>query len=521
MIYTIPHTVEHSASLYPNKEAFRYGKETLTFSELDLKSNQLANYLVDSGVVKGDRVAIYMHRCLETAIAMYGILKSGAAYVPLDSSAPHKRTRFLIDDCGIEFMLTTEKQKKKLNKLYEESTPLKKVIGIAEHQTISCVDWGTIFSAPLENYRKTEILGQDLAYIMYTSGSTGAPKGIMHTHNSGLAYAKLSANLYGLHSDDRLANHAPLHFDVSTFAYFGGPLVGATTTIVSDAHTKMPVSLAALIAAEKISVWYSVPLALSQLVQTETLNDYDFSSLRWVLFAGEVFTIKYLKELVNCWPHANYSNIYGPAETNQCTNYNFDASTVIGDYLPIGKVWENTEYKIISSEDKEVPVGEAGQLAVRSATMMLGYWNNETLTQNSFYKKKIADNLTHVFYRTGDLVKKDKNGDLLFLGRADRQVKIRGYRIEIDEVEAVLGQHEKVKEAAICVIENSKGEKQLLAAVLLKIGVHIEINELMGYCRSQLPVYALPSEISILDDFPRTGSGKIDLTKIKELLSAL
>ena len=142
-------------------------------------------------------------------------------------------------------------------------------------------------------------------------------------------------------------------------------------------------------------------------------------------------------------------------------------------------------------------------------------------TQNSFYKKKIADNLTHVFYRTGDLVKKDKNGDLLFLGRADRQVKIRGYRIEIDEVEAVLGQHEKVKEAAICVIENSKGEKQLLAAVLLKIGVHIEINELMGYCRSQLPVYALPSEISILDDFPRTGSGKIDLTKIKELLSAL
>ena len=521
MIYNIPHTVEHSASLYPNKEAFRYGKETLTFSELDLKSNQLANYLVDSGVVKGDRVAIYMHRCLETAIAMYGILKSGAAYVPLDSSAPHKRTRFLIDDCGIEFMLTTEKQKKKLNKLYEESTPLKKVIGIAEHQTISCVDWGTIFSAPLENYRKTEILGQDLAYIMYTSGSTGAPKGIMHTHNSGLAYAKLSANLYGLHSDDRLANHAPLHFDVSTFAYFGGPLVGATTTIVSDAHTKMPVSLAALIAAEKISVWYSVPLALSQLVQTETLNDYDFSSLRWVLFAGEVFTIKYLKELVNCWPHANYSNIYGPAETNQCTNYNFDASTVIGDYLPIGKVWENTEYKIISSEDKEVPVGEAGQLAVRSATMMLGYWNNETLTQNSFYKKKIADNLTHVFYRTGDLVKKDKNGDLLFLGRADRQVKIRGYRIEIDEVEAVLGQHEKVKEAAICVIENSKGEKQLLAAVLLKIGVHIEINELMGYCRSQLPVYALPSEISILDDFPRTGSGKIDLTKIKELLSAL
>lgn len=521
MIYAIPHTVERSASLYPKKEAFRYGKEVLSYAELDRKSNQTAKHLTDLGVVRGDRVGIYMHRCLETVIAIYGILKSGAAYVPLDPTAPHKRTRFLIDDCEIEFLLTTEKQKKKLNTLLEHSSSIKGLIGISEHATVSTTDWDSLFSVSLKDYKKTELLGQDLAYIMYTSGSTGAPKGIMHTHNSGLAYAKLAADLYGLHSDDRIANHAPLHFDVSTFAYFSGPLVGATITIVSDAHTKMPVSLAALIADERISVWYSVPLALSQLVQTETLANYDYSALRWVLFAGEVFTIKYLKALMKCWPNTNYSNIYGPAETNQCTNYDFDVNTPIGDYLPIGKVWGNTEYRILTTEDRHVLDGEAGQLVVRSATMMLGYWNNEELTKNSLYTEQVANNLTHTFYRTGDLVKEDTNGNLLFLGRADRQVKIRGYRIEIDEVEAVIAKFEKVKEAAVCVIENTKGEKQLSAAILTKKDSQTETNEVMGYCRSQLPVYALPGKIKILDKFPMTGSGKTDLTKIKEILSAI
>lgn len=521
MIYTIPHTVENAASLYPNKEAFRYDTFALTFSDLDTKSSQLAKHLSDSGIRKGDLVGIYMHRCLETAIAMYGILKSGAAYVPLDPTAPHARIQFLVDDCDIKFILATQKQGKKMNRLYDESSSLKQIIGVSEHNSIACFTWDYIFSISLEDYKKVKILEHDLAYIIYTSGSTGVPKGIMHSHYSGLSYARLSAELYGLNSEDRLANHAPLHFDVSTFAYFGGPLTGATTVIVSDAHTKMPASLAALISNEKISVWYSVPLALSQLVQSGVLENYDYSNLRFVLFAGEIFTIKYLKALMRIWPNTKYSNIYGPAETNQCTNYNFDSNTSIGDFLPIGKAWANTEYKILDHDDQEVSKGDTGELVVRSATMMIGYWNNAILTQKSFFKEKIAENLTHLFYRTGDLVKEDLNNDLLFLGRADRQVKIRGYRIELDEIEAILNQHQTVKEAAVCLLENFNEEKQIAAVVILKTNMQINTNELLAHCRSQLPTYAVPHSINILDDFPRTGSGKTDLTQIKEKIIAL
>lgn len=521
MIYTLPHIIENSAKLFPNKEAFRCGSSTITFAELDTKTNQLAKHLVSSAVKKGDRVGVYMNRCIETAIAIYGIMKSGAAYVPLDFRAPHSRTEFLIKNCNIQFLITTDKQKKRLSKLIQEKSQLQQVIGFSENLEVPSISWDAIFSLSLENYKRVKVLGKDLAYIMYTSGSTGSPKGIMHTHNSGLAYAKLSAKTYGLTSKDKVANHAPLHFDISTFGYFSAPLASATTVIVTDAHTKLPVSLAALISEEKISIWYSVPLALSQLWLSGVLNQHDFSSLRWVLYGGENFIIKHLKALMRCWSSAQFSNVYGPAEVNQCTYFNFDTNTPIGAYVPIGKVWENTDFKILDSNDNEVDRGESGQLVISSATMMLGYWNNKKLTEQSLFKEAIAPNLERTFYRTGDAVRQDENDNLIFLGRTDRQIKLRGYRIELDEIEAVLEQLDDVKEAAVFVLENDKGDKTLTAVVLLMPHAKQEIDALMSHVKSKLPTYAVPHKIDVLDEFPRTGSGKIDLNKIKETFIAL
>jgi len=504
--------------LFPNKEAFRCGTDSLTYKDLDIKTNQLAKHLADSGVKKGDRVGVYMNRCLETAIAIYGIMKSGAAYVPLDPVAPHSRTRFLIKNCDIQFLVTTSKQKKRLSRLLTEESGLKEIIGLSSDLNIKSISWDSVFALSLENYQKVNILGKDLAYVMYTSGSTGAPKGIMHTHNSGLAYAKLSSKLYELTSEDRVANHAPLHFDISTFGYFSAPLVAATTIIATDAHTKLPVSLAALISEEKISVWYSVPLALSQLVLTEVLDQYDFSALRWVLYGGENFIMKHLKSLLQIWPKVKFSNVYGPAEVNQCCYYHFDSTSNIGDHVPIGDVWDNTEYKILDAKDKEVNEGEIGVLVINSATMMLGYWNNKSLTEKSLFRETLANNLEKKFYRTGDLARLNKNKELVFLGRTDRQIKLRGYRIELDEVEAVLERHDVVKEASACVLNTKENEKILTVAVILMPKAKKTAEELISYCKSQLPIYAVPNQVNILDEFPRTGSGKIDLTKIKENL---
>ncbi len=521
MIYTLPNCIENSANLFPNKEAFRCGESSLTYADLDIKTNQLAKHLVDSGVQKGDRIGIYMNRCIETAIAIYGILKAGAAYVPIDPVAPRARTQFLIDNCGIQFLVSVPKQKKRVAKLLEEETPLKQIIGIFDSSDGTCFSWESIFSVSLANYQKVNILSDDLAYVMYTSGSTGAPKGIMHTHKSGLAYAQLSANLYELKPEDRVANHAPLHFDISTFGYFSAPYASATTVIIPDAHTNLPVSLGALIAEEKISIWYSVPLALSQLLLCGVLDKHDYSSIRWVLFGGENFPVKYLEGVMKKWPQAQYSNVYGPAEVNQCTFYNFNATEEIGTYVPIGKVWNNTEFKILDENDNEIEKGESGQLVIHSSTMMLGYWNNSELTKRSLYKEGIANDLVITYYRTGDQVMQDDLNRLVFLGRKDRQIKVRGYRIELDEVEAILNSHKLVKECTVCVLEKENNEKILTAAVILLLGAQAEANELIAHCRSKLPAYAIPQRIDILEDFPRTGSGKIDLTQIKETLIAL
>jgi len=515
---TLPNFIENSANLFPNKEAFRFGKSSLTYTDLNHKTNQLAKHLVDSGVQKGDRVGIYMNRCLETAIAIYGILKAGAAYVPINPVAPRSRVQFLIDDCGIQFLVTVPKQKKRINKLLEQETALKQVIGITDSLDGTSISWTSIFSIAMNGYQKVAILSDDLAYVMYTSGSTGTPKGIMHTHKSGMAYAQLSSELYGVKPEDRVANHAPIHFDISTFGYFSAPFASATTIIIPDAHTNLPASLGALIAEEKISIWYSVPLALSQLLLSGVLDTYDFSSIRWVLFGGESFTIKYLKRLMKKWPQANYSNVYGPAEVNQCTYYNFSSNIILEDYLPIGAVWNETEFKVIDENENQVEKDSAGELVICSTTMMKGYWNNAALTSKSLFTDKVEENIEKKYYRTGDIVRHDAKNNLVFLGRKDRQVKIRGYRIELDEVEAVLNGHHAVEESTVCVIENENNEKILTAAVILMFGLPTESKELISYCRSKLPTYAIPHRIEIFENFPRTGSGKIDLTQIKQVL---
>lgn len=520
MIYNLVQILENSANEFPLKDAFTYLDESITYSDLNIKTNQLASHLIDLGVKKGDRVGVLMHRCLETSTAIYGILKSGAAYVPIDPFVPIKRIAFLIEDCGIKHLLTTQKQSKKIKKLLEQDTCLSSIIGVPDTDALDSVSWNYIYKLSLQKYKPVNILASDLAYILYTSGSTGTPKGIMHTHYSGLAFTKLVVDLYDFRKTDRVANIAPLHFDVSILGYFSSPLAGATTIIISDAHLKFPKSLAELMESEKLTIWYSVPLILIQLLLQGTIENKDFSSLRWVFFAGEVFATKQLKALMQLWPHADFSNIYGPTELNQCTYYNLNTPPISDEPIPIGYTWKNTEYKILDDNDNAVAEGQEGLLVVRSETMMKGYWNNAALTEASLYKVEIAPGFNHVYYRTGDLVKLNKKGELLFLGRKDRQIKFRGFRIEIDEIENTIIKHEAVIETAV-MLKDEDDEKQLIATVLVDQNLKTTSDDLKAHCKKHLPVYAVPSHILILESFPRTSSGKIDRKEIEKVIKLM
>lgn len=518
MIFLLTHIIDKAAERDPDQEAFRFYDQSLTYAELVQRANGLAQVLIDQGVKRGDRVGIYMHKCLESAIAVYGIMKAGAVYVPLDPLMPLARLEFIIRDCHIRKLITQSTKQDTLQQLIVADTGLDCLIGLPTWSEISLrtFSWEEVYQRSTSSVPQIRLIEQDMSYIMYTSGSTGEPKGIIHTHHSGLSYAKLSADLYALNNADRLANFAPLHFDQSTFEYFSGPLVGATTVIIPEEYTKFPASLSKLIADERITIWYSVPFALIQLLLHGVLADRDLSSLRWVLFGGEPFPPKHLRELMKHWPQAGFSNVYGPAEVNQCTFYHVPSLWQTGDdSLPIGSVWSNTEALVIDAEDRVVERGQVGELLIRTPTMMQGYWGRSDLNQRAFFDYSQVEGFQQIFYRTGDLVQLQPDGYYRFLGRKDRQIKTRGYRVELDEVEAALLSHQAVAEAAVFPLPDQDGSQTIEAAVTLEPEAEITAAALFNYLTSRLPRYALPANIEFRDNFPRTSSGKINRRELQ------
>ncbi len=541
MSYLLSQLIDRAAEHEPERDAFRAPGASLTYGELVQRSNQLAHLLRDEGVRRGDRVGIFMPRIVDSALAVFGILKAGAAFVPLDPHIPSQALERLIVDCGIRWVITHDQPAKTLVEMLESSnsaTPVETVIGpdlgaqldditsgTTVGTTVRCRPW-----SDLEAYHggagpKISVLGDDLAYIMYSSGSTGRPKGIMHTHRSGLAYARLSVATYGVAPDDRIGNHSPLHFDMSTFGYFSSPMAGATTVLIPEAYTKLTASLSQLMADERLTIWYSVPLALIQLLTRGVLAGRDLSSLRWVLFGGEPFARKHLYALMALWPRARFSNVYGPAEVNQCTYFHMrpvadPAAAAVDPALnhepvPIGRIWNDTEGRILDDQDQPVEAGEPGELVIRSSTMMRGYWARPELNEKAFYYEPLDGGFTRIFYRTGDLVRTRPDGELLFLGRKDRQLKIRGYRLELDDIERTLSSHPTVEEAAVFPVRTDDETRHLAASVTAKADAAIDAEELRLYLVDRLSWYAVPAEIRTVASFPRTTSGKIDRRRLQ------
>ena len=520
MAYLLTHIVDDSAQRAPDHSAFRFLDQSLSYAELAASSNQLAWLLAEQGVQRGDRVGILMHKSIQSPLALYGIMKSGAAYVPLDPGAPAHRLRDTIAHCGIRHLIVHPATRARTQELLASPCGIRWVIGLDALETeaqITLTDWSALDSLPADKPPASGLIEQDLGYIMYTSGSTGRPKGIMHTHASGLAYARLSAELYGINSDDRLSNHSPLHFDMSTLDYFSGPLQGASTVIIPEAHSRLPASLAQLLAKEKITIWYSVPFALIQALTRGMIEQYDMSALRWVLFGGEPFPNKHLNALRRLWPHARFSNVYGPAEVNQCTYYHLPAQVGEDDeQIPIGRIWNNSEGLIVDQHDQPVAPGEAGELLVRTPTMMRGYWKQAELNEKAFYHRPVTEDISDRFYRTGDLVQMREDGEMLFLGRKDRQIKTRGYRVELDEVESVLVSHPQIIEAAVFPTGGENADAMIGAAVIASKDAPLDEEALRNFCAQHLPSYALPQQIALLASFPRTTSGKIDRRALHE-----
>jgi amino acid adenylation domain-containing protein len=527
--------VDRAAATDASHPAFKFENAAITYGELLSQANGLAATLVEDGVQPGDRIGLLLPKSLMLPVAVYGVLKAGGVYVPLDAQAPAARLAALLTDAGIDRIIVAQGQAKLVSRLIDAAPDaVRTVIGLArstlaDHDVV-CIDFATIGAAATAP--DVAIEPEDPAYLLYTSGSTGHPKGILHSHRSAMAYARLAAAAYDVRASDVLGNFAPLHFDQSTFEFLAGPLNGATTVMIPPAFGIALTSLAELIEAERLTIWYSVPAILVQLVSAGVLDGRDLTSLRWVLFGGEPFAPKHLNALMALMPDAHFSNVYGPTEVNQCTLFNVGASDPVDAPLPLGDAWPQTELLIVDGNDAEVSPGETGELLVRSPTMMLGYWQRPELNARAFFHRP-ASNGQHdradetdpqddgrsdveTFYRTGDLVRRNHQGLLEIVGRVDRQIKTRGYRVELDEVEHVLLAHDDVVTGAVVPVEDEAGTF-IEAAYVAREGSDLTERDLARHCAQTLSSYAVPRRFVPLAELPVTRTGKIDRRAISDL----
>ena len=476
----------------------------MTYAELDERSARLATGLRELGVAPGDRVAVSAAKSPDVVTALYAVMRAGAAYVPIDPLAPPRRAAAVLADSGARVLCADSKRTDRITSAAETPQPLA-IVGLDTRVTgAECtVEDLDRFEPDLEE-RGCE---SDLAYILYTSGSTGAPKGVMLTHRNALAFAEWAVGRFAVTAEDRVVSHAPFHFDLSVFDLYGAALAGASVHLFGEGEEGFGASMAAIVRDRAITVWYSVPSALVLL--SGVADRHDLASLRVVLFAGEVFPTKHLRRLRALVPTARLANLYGPTETNVCTYHEVSGELPEDDKaIPIGRACENQEVFALDTELRPVAQGEVGELWVRGPTVMKGYWADTDRTVSSLRQNPLHERFPDPSYRTGDLVRLLPEGSYEFLGRRDHQVKSRGYRIELGEIEAALLSHPAVTEAAV-IPRPDDAIGNLLVAFVASDEPIAELD-LKRHCAQSLPRYMLPDAIHGGLALPKTSTGKVD-----------
>lgn len=443
MVYLADQLLSTSVVRHPDRMAVSFKGQTLTYAELDAESNRLAGLLRATGVRRGDRVGIYLHKSLESIVSIFGILRAGGVYMPLDPNSPPRRIAFIIQNCAMRTLLTSAQKFEGLRPLASgNGWPTAVVLVDSEKLSGDCpwpegrlIRWTDAEGVGEPGAGEVNRIDTDLAYILYTSGSTGDPKGVMLTHRHALTFIDWACAAFQIGPDDRLSNHAPLHFDLSILDIFCAIKAGATVVLVPEGLSTFPIQLAEFIHAEAITSWYSVPSALTLLVLHGQLQRFAFERLRTVLFAGEVFPVKYLRALMDAIPHAAFYNLYGPTETNVCTFYRVPPlSRDRVKPIPIGKACANADVFALNDQGNPISPGEEGELYVRGSLLTKGYWGNPKRTEEVLVPNPLQPYFEEQVYRTGDIVTLDEDGNYLLIGRRDHMVKSRGYRIELGEI---------------------------------------------------------------------------------------
>jgi amino acid adenylation domain-containing protein len=491
----------------------------ITYADLNGQADALAAYLIERGVAPGDRVGVVLPKGVAAVVALFGVMKAGAAYVPVDYSAPPERGRGILTDCQIRAVIV-HGSCLDVRPEPRDGQPFVTVV-VGQMPTVAppdAVAFDDVVNSPVGRLPVLARSSSDLAYILYTSGSTGVPKGVMLTHGNAMSFVDWCSAAFRPASEDRFSSHAPFHFDLSILDLYVSIKHGATLFLISEELGKDPKGLAAFIAEHRLTIWYSTPSILSLLVQFGRLPAHDCSSLRLVLFAGEVFPVKHLRALQQRWPAPAYYNLYGPTETNVCTFARIPEAIPEDREVPfpIGDVCAHCRSLVLDGEGNEVPPGGEGLLHISGPSVFGGYWNRPAENAAAFVTRE-----GERWYNTGDVVRWAADGGFIYVGRRDRMVKRHGYRIELGEIEKALYLHPDVREAAVVSTADPEAGTRITAFLACHGDRRPSLVQLKTFAAARLPLYMSPDQFVFCDRLPRTSTDKVAYQALLARLAAV
>lgn len=490
---SIPELVEESVAAHPKASAISYHGVTMTYADLNARANQVASRLRREGVTRGGFVGLLMEPSCEAVVAMLGIMKAGAAYVPLDPAYPQERLAFMLRDNGAKVTVAHEK--------------LSRLIGLGQTEFLFLDStFGNLRDESADNH-STYPEATDVAYVIYTSGSTGLPKGLCVAHRS-VARLVRNTDYVDIQPTDVIAQGSSQSFDASIFEIWGALMNGARVAGIKKDDLINPKSLHEILRKERVSIIFVTTALFNQLASEAPRI---FEPLRYVFFGGEACNPNAVASVLKNGPPQNLVHVYGPTETTVfATHYPVREVRDGVKTIPIGHPIANTTGYVVDTSGNLAPIGVPGELWLGGDCVAVGYLNRPELTREKFIPDPFNGQEGARLYRTGDLVRRREDGAIEFLGRIDNQVKIRGFRIELGEIEAAVLKHATVRRAAVLAREDKAGDKKLVAYVEPNPGKQADAADLKSYLKQSLPDFMIPSAIIVLENLPLSPNGKID-----------
>jgi len=494
---------EAQVSLRPDATALQDPGGTLTFAELDSHANRLAAALADRGMGPGTRVGVYLERGNALVVALLGVCKSGAAYVPMDPAYPEARLAFMWEDAGCALLVTDSRLKAAADAF------------VADGKQV-CVDLSAsalVASAPAHTGS-----ADDLAYVIYTSGSTGNPNGVAVSHRAVVNTLDWVNRELQVGPDDKLLFVTSPCFDLSVYDIFGALGAGASLVVASAAQLADPAALRGLLRDCGITMWDSAPAALQHVLSCADA-DLDGLSLRLIMLSGDWVPLALARRLRSRFPSARLEVLGGATEAAIWSNhYCVEVVDPQWKSVPYGRPIQNARYYVLDDKRRPLPWGAPGHLYIGGACLAEGYVNRPEITEQRFVADPFLGGSARL-YKTGDLCRFMPDGNLEFLGRSDFQVKVRGFRIEIGELENALASLEGVGEAVAATYANRAGELELCAFLVLRDGVARSEADLRAELRRTLPAHLLPTRLVMLPALPVSSNGKIDRKALPVLMA--